>query len=247
MRRSKVLQDWVQTDAQRVRDLYGAGAIAHAVRGVTELGELAMLVDSHVRSHDAVVVAGPPLDAGRGSPLPIPSRRRLLGIAAALAVQFGVLLACATRHVALTAVGLVAVGLLLGVAANVDLLEHRIPNQLLTASAIVVLIVSSLSGGEVLADVALGAALAFIPLAVVLLTRGVGMGDVKMAAVLGAAGGLVHPLVGLATVFLMALCSGIVGLTTRRQRLALGPWLWGAFIVASSVASIVLHLQAPAA
>ena len=176
----------------------------------------------------------------------VPSRARAFGIAAALAIQFGVLLACATRHLALTTTGLLAVGLLLGLAAHVDLVEHRIPNGLLSWSAIVVLVITALTGQQVLDDVALGAALAFIPIAVVLLTRGVGMGDVKMAGVLGAAGGLVHPLVGLGTVFLMALTTGIVGLTTRYKRLALGPWMWGAFIVASSIAAIVLHLQATA-
>lgn len=240
----------VQTGAQRSRVLYGAAATTHLVRGVTELGEFVMSVDSRV------VVAAPsvarpvvaaPVASGfvPRAAVPLPSRGRLLGMAAALAVQFGVLLVCATRHVALSAVGVLAVGLLLGLAANVDLLEHRIPNQLLSASVIVVLIVTSLSGGEVLDDVALGAALAFVPIAVVLLTRGIGMGDVKMASVLGAAGGLIHPLVGLATVFLMALASGVAGLTTHRQRLALGPWMWGAFIVASSAAAVVLHLHAP--
>ena len=61
---------------------------------------------------------------------------------------------------------------------------------------------------------------------------------------LGAAGGLLHPLVGLATVFLMAMSTGVVGLTTRWKRLALGPWLWGAFLLcSSSVAAVVLRTE----
>lgn len=208
-----------------------------------EPGEFAMLVDPYISQTQTQTQT-----SRTASPLavPRPSRRRMLGMAAALAVQFGVLLACATRHLALTTVGLLAVGLLLGLAAHVDLVEHRIPNHLLSWSAIVVLVITSLSGRQVLDDVALGASLAFIPIAVVLLVRGIGMGDLKMAGVLGAAGGLIHPLVGLATVFLMALTTGIVGLTTRSKRLALGPWLWGAFVVSSSLAAIILHLQTTA-
>ena len=38
------------------------------------------------------------------------------------------------------------------------------------------------------------------------------MGDIKMAAVLGAAGGLIHPVVGLITVFIAALSSGLFAL-----------------------------------
>lgn len=181
---------------------------------------------------------------GHAAPVRTPSWRHLLMMAGALSVQFGVLLACATRHLAVTAVGMLAVGLLLGLAAHVDHVEHRIPNDLLSWSAIVVLSVTAFAGADVLDDVALGATLAFVPVAVVLLTRGVGMGDLKMAGVLGAAGGLLHPLVGLATVFLMAVTTGIVGLTTRSKRLALGPWLWGAFLVASSAAAVILHFQA---
>jgi len=241
MRSSKVLQDRPKTDAQRALAIYRAQTTAPGW-GAVEPREFDMLVDPHITAPPSPArsrAASVPIRS-----VPIPSRGRLLVMAGALAVQFGVLLACATRHLALTLVGVLAVGLLLGVAANVDLLEHRIPNRLLSWSAIVVLAVTGLSGQQVLDDVALGTALAFIPIAVVLLTRGVGMGDVKMAGVLGAAGGLIHPLVGLATVFLMALSTGIVGLTTRYKRLALGPWLWAAFVVASSVAAVVLRLRA---
>jgi len=223
-----------------LREIGSYRAPATASRWVFEHGEFDMLAGPSI-SQSASVATAPHVG---GDGVPLPSRGRLLLIAVALAAQFGVLLACATQHLALTTVGILAVGLLLGFAANVDLVQHRIPNELLSWSAIVVLAVTALSGGDVLDDVALGTSLAFIPIAVVLLTRGVGMGDVKMAAVLGAAGGLIHPLVGLATVFLMALSTGVVGLTTRCRRLALGPWLWGAFIVASSAAAIVLHVQA---
>jgi leader peptidase (prepilin peptidase)/N-methyltransferase len=170
-------------------------------------------------------------------------RVRTLAMAAALASQCGVLLAFVGTTTGLALVGVVGVGALLGVAASVDLDEERIPNRLLVAAAGVVAAVTAMSGGAVLADVVLGAALAFVPIAVVLLTRGIGMGDLKMAGVLGAAGGLVHPLVGLATVFLMAVSTAVVGLTTRWKRLALGPWLWGSFLLASSVAAIMLRAE----
>jgi Flp pilus assembly protein protease CpaA len=235
-----VHQDSGKTDAQSEIVPYLAAATPTGISGMSKLGERTMsVVDLLTRTSTQPVAA-------TSTPISLPSRGRLLAMSAGLAVQFGVILACAARHVAVTSVGLLAVGLLLGLAAHVDVIEHRIPNHLLSWSVIAVLVVTAFSGPEVLDDVVLGTLLAFVPIAVVLLTRGVGTGDVKMAAVLGAAGGLIHPLVGLATVFLMALTTGLVGLTTKHKRLALGPWLWGSFLIASSFAAIVLHLQTAA-
>ena len=60
---------------------------------------------------------------------------------------------------------------------------------------------------------------------------GLGMGDVKLAAVLGAAGGLVDARVGLATVFLAALAASTFAALTHRRWMALGPWLFVAWLV----------------
>ena len=98
-----------------------------------------------------------------------------------------------------------------------------------------------LSGGGRSARALVSSALAGLeqaPLLVVRLHRGIGMGDVKFAAVLGAAGGLVSPWVAPFTVLVGALASGTAGALTGRHRLALGPWWWAAW-VAVTVAALV--------
>ena len=75
----------------------------------------------------------------------------------------------------------------------------------------------------------------------VLLVRGIGIGDVKFAAVLGAAAALVHPLAALATVFLAALGSSSSAAARRLRRLPLGPWLWTGFAISTLVATITLE------
>ena len=89
--------------------------------------------------------------------------------------------------------------------------------------------------------VLLGMLGAAVPMLVVRLQRGagvggLGMGDVKLAAVLGAAGGLVDARVGLATVFLAALAASTFAALTHRRRMALGPWLFMAWLVTLVVA-----------
>ncbi len=155
------------------------------------------------------------------------------------------------------------VAMLTGAAALVDLHEHRLPNRLLRLStrtvalaAVVIILgrsiaagrsngsglsdLSSLSGEafSTVALVGIGAIGGGLPLLIVLLQRGIGMGDVKLAAVLGAAGGLVHPGVGLATVALMAIAASSYAVIRRQRALALGPWLWGAWVVAVIAACI---------
>jgi len=84
--------------------------------------------------------------------------------------------------------------------------------------------------------VLLGMLGAAVPMLVVRLQRGsgvggLGLGDVKLAAVLGAAGGFVDARVGLATVFLAALAASTFAALTHRRRMALGPWLFVAWLV----------------
>lgn len=129
---------------------------------------------------------------------------------------------------------------LTGAAAIVDLHEHRIPNRLLLWSASAVVAASAwlvatdgfgVHGYRRLAAVAASSLAAGVPMLVVRLQRGLGMGDVKLAFVLGAAGGLVHPALGAVTVFGASLSAGLYGVIRRRTRLALGPWLWAAWVV----------------
>ena len=143
------------------------------------------------------------------------------------------------------AAALIAVVVLAGAAAIVDLHEHRIPNRLLSWSAGAVVAAAvwfaatdgfGAQSRHHLAAIAAGALAAGVPMMVVRLQRGLGMGDVKLAFVLGGAAGLVHPLLGVATVFGAALGAGLYGLFRHRTRLALGPWLWGAWVVSLTAA-----------
>jgi leader peptidase (prepilin peptidase)/N-methyltransferase len=157
----------------------------------------------------------------------------------------------AVRHVddaalhPVSAAALIAVVVLTGAAAIVDLHEHRIPNRLLSWSAGAVVAAAvwfaatdgfGAQSRHHLAAIAAGALAAGVPMMVVRLQRGLGMGDVKLAFVLGGAAGLVHPLLGVATVFGAALGAGLYGLFRHRTRLALGPWLWGAWVVSLTAA-----------
>lgn len=127
------------------------------------------------------------------------------------------------------AAAVVAVAVFTGAAALVDLHEYRIPNRLLGWSAAAVTVALIGADGRSLLGAAAGMLGAAVPMLAVRLQRGIGMGDVKLAAVLGAAGGLVHPSLGLALVFVAALGSGLYGTVRHRPKLALGPWLWTAW------------------
>lgn len=137
-----------------------------------------------------------------------------------------------------TLVALAAVTVLLGVAAVVDATTERIPNRLLEWSAGSTLAAATVGGFGSLTAVLVGGLLAGVPMLIVLLSRGVGMGDVKMAGVVGGAGGLVHPFVGLVSVMVAALTVAAVGAITRRRRWALGPWLWTASVCTAAVVAL---------
>ncbi len=127
-----------------------------------------------------------------------------------------------------------------GAAALVDLHEHRLPNRLLGAALAgigVAALLATIDGtGSGLGAAVTGLLLGGVPLLVVRIRRGIGMGDVKLGAVLGAAGGLVHPLVAPATTFIAALAAGCAGALLQRRRLALGPWWWAGWVLATVVA-----------
>lgn len=135
------------------------------------------------------------------------------------------------RQAIVTFAVLSIVGALAAAAAVVDLVEERIPNTIVQSIAAVVGLALVIDPSPFVAVLA-STASAGLPLLLVRLGRGIGMGDVKFAVVLGAAGGLAHPLVGLVTVFVAAAASGTFAVVTRRTRLALAPWLWGGFVVA---------------
>ena len=134
------------------------------------------------------------------------------------------------------------VSALLSVAASIDHVAHRIPNRLLRWAAGTLWVTAAIGGTDTFERIALGVVLGTLPLLILLLTRGIGMGDVKMAAVVGGAAGIVHPLAAIGAVFAMALGSGTYGIVTKQSRVALGPWLWGGLVVSTSVAAVVVQM-----
>lgn len=146
---------------------------------------------------------------------------------------------------------LAAVSALLAVAAatpslvRVDLAEHRLPNAIVLAAAVPVLGALALAAveapvraaGAVLGGLAYGALLLALNV-----LGGMGMGDVKLGAVLGAAAGLLGLPVAVAAVVAAFLTGGVVSallLATRRagraDALPFGPFLLLGFWLAVAV------------
>jgi leader peptidase (prepilin peptidase)/N-methyltransferase len=119
-------------------------------------------------------------------------------------------------------------------AAAIDVEQRRLPDAWVAAGAIALvttLVVDSVIGGPTdagsFATVALGAAAMAIPVLVLHLASpaSMGFGDVKAAAVLGAAIGSVDARLAAVALCLAAACGAMVGLATRRHTIAFGPFL----------------------
>ncbi|MFM2072221.1 MAG: Type leader peptidase family [Actinomycetota bacterium] len=168
------------------------------------------------------------------------SSRRIQAISGA---AFGCVVAAAATSVAptTTVITLAVVSTLAGLAALVDVHEHRIPNALMLIALCVVMIAAALSGLRTSTDVVVGLLIAALPLFIVRYGHGLAIGDVKFAAVLGAAGGLLHPFAGLVVVWFAAASSGIYGVIRHRTKLALGPWLWAGYVGACALGVVVVQ------
>ena len=167
-----------------------------------------------------------------------------LGWGAAIAAASTALIS--TTNAAVPAASALAVALLVP-AAMVDLVEQRLPNQILAASALALVVGLVLSRSSVLAsNVILGVIVMAGPLLVLHLIspRSMGFGDVKMAMVLGAAVGAVHWQLALVTIALAAGATATVALLRRMTEIAFGPGLVGA-----AAFSLLAHtlMLAPAA
>lgn len=126
-----------------------------------------------------------------------------------------------------------AVGVVLAVAALVDVHEHRLPNRLLAAAFLSAAVGASATldvrtVGLALAGCGLGASLMLL----VRMTRGVGMGDVKMAGVVGAGVGGSALVAAPVAIAVAASVAAGYGLLAGRRRLPLGPALWLGWAVA---------------
>ena len=120
-------------------------------------------------------------------------------------------------------------------AAMVDIVERRLPNQIIAASALalaigLVLNSNNDSNSVLVGNVMLGVVLLAGPLLVLHLVSpgSMGFGDVKMALVLGAAVGAVHWQLALVTIALASGASATVALLRRMTEIAFGPGLVGA-------------------
>lgn len=159
-------------------------------------------------------------------------------IGASVAVIGGVVISWNVVSVPANRIALSLVGALFALAALVDLHEHRLPNRLLAAALFITvagIVVAADEGSAVGALV--GAVMAGGPMLAVHLTRGVGLGDVKMATVLGASLGVLVPAAAPVAIAITAIVAAVCGVVTRRSRLALGPalWLgWASALVSSS-------------
>ncbi|TPW12855.1 MAG: hypothetical protein FD127_2392 [Acidimicrobiaceae bacterium] len=170
-----------------------------------------------------------------------PPARRMQAISG---VALGCAVAAAATTVApvATVVTLAVVSTLAGLAALIDVHEHRIPNTLLLTALCVVAVAATSGGLRTSTDVLVGLLIAALPLFVVRYGRGLAIGDVKFAAVLGAAGGLLHPFAGLVVVWFAALSSGVYAIARHRSRLALGPWLWAGYVGACALGVLAVQL-----
>ncbi len=148
-------------------------------------------------------------------------------LVAAFATSFA--LALSMRVPAIVAGTTAMVGALLAVAALVDAHQRRLPNRLLVTAMAFALGGAVLSfDGAVVVNAVLGMLVAGGLLLSVRLTRGIGMGDVKMAAVVGASAGAstTSMLAAPVAIAIAALAGAAYGSVTNRHRVPLGPSLW---------------------
>ena len=137
--------------------------------------------------------------------------------------------ALSTTVPALTPVrwSIAAVGVILAIAAMVDVREHKLPNRLLLgAFAAVVAGVLTASSVALVATATIGMLLGGGLVLLVHLTRGVGMGDVKMAGVVGAAVGAVEINAVPVAIAVAAFAAAAYGLMAHRRAVPIGPALW---------------------
>jgi leader peptidase (prepilin peptidase)/N-methyltransferase len=118
--------------------------------------------------------------------------------------------------------------LVLVVAALVDAVEHRLPNRLVALAALPVVAAVAVSwSADVARDALAGALVVAVPLLVAHLVAptGMGFGDVKAGAVLGAALGLLDVQLAVFALVLGLGAGAAWGLTWRARSIPLGPAL----------------------
>ncbi len=184
------------------------------------------------------------IETVRGTPVPTADRVVAAWVAAHPFARRAVLAACVTSAAissvipAPTTVGwsISAVGVILAIAAMVDVHEHKLPNRLLLgALAVAVAGALAASSASTVMAAAIGMLLGGGLMLLVHLTRGVGMGDVKMAGVVGGSVGAVEVNAVPVAIAVAAFVAATYGLAARRRRLPIGPALWFGWAVALTV------------
>lgn len=132
----------------------------------------------------------------------------------------------------------------LTIAALVDVAEHRLPNALVAAAAVPVVAaaaMAALGGGGEAGGALLGAALCGGPLLATHLVSpsGLGFGDVKAATVVGAALGLISPVVAVAALVAALATTAFGAIAGGRRAVAFGPGLVVGAAVALAWARLV--------
>lgn len=165
-------------------------------------------------------------------------------IATALAVVAAIGLAAGTVVGAVPAAVALAVGALLP-ATVVDVRERRLPDEWTAGAALVLVGASSVGAAVAGTDIPIGSIGAGVvvfagPLLAVHLVspRAMGFGDVKVAAVLGAAAGVVDWRLALVALTLAAGAAGAVGVASRARTVPFGPFL----VFASAVVLLTDHV-----
>ncbi len=114
----------------------------------------------------------------------------------------------------------IALGLTLGIAVFTDWREHKIYNKLLVPAFFTALLFHTLQGGILgLTSSLMGAAIGFVLLLLPYLMGGMGAGDVKLLAVIGAFGGTNFVLTSL---LYGAIIGGLISAFLLARRKALG-------------------------
>ncbi len=129
-----------------------------------------------------------------------------------------------------------ASGCVIALAALVDVRERRLPNRLVVLALCCTLAPLLLGAPADVVRVGAGTLIAGGLLLGVRLRRGVGMGDVKLGAVIGGNVALVALPAAPVAVAVAAASAALVGGVLRRSSLPLGPALWFGWAVAVATA-----------
>ena len=114
-------------------------------------------------------------------------------------------------------------------AAAADWRRHRVPNVLVGATLVPILVAVVLGGDRVhvLASISLGAGLMALPLLLIHLAApaGMGFGDVKLGAALGAALGVLQPELGVVALAAASALTLLAATWRRRSAMPFAPGL----------------------